>query len=179
MQMLTFSRVSASTLLALSVLTGCSSTPKAPVTSEASGASGVNITKKSRFLGIFSPYRVDIQQGNFVSKELVAQLKPGMTKDQVIFILGKPLLTDIFHANRWDYDFRLVKGNGEIITSKVIVFFGQDNLLDHYTGGDNLPTESEYLSLISGQPVSTNKKDAPSSSDSTDGNTTAPQTESK
>lgn len=166
MQMFTFSRVTASSLLALFVLTGCSTTPKAPTTTDASGVNGVNITKKKRFLGIFSPYRVDIQQGNFVSKELVAQLKPGMTKDQVIFILGKPLLTDIFHTNRWDYDFRLVKGNGEILASKVTVFFGQDNLLDHYTGGENLPTESEYLSLISGQPVSKDPSSTPANNES-------------
>lgn len=148
MQLLTLSRVSALTLLTAFTLMGCSST-SAPTTSS-NEASGVNITKKTRFLGIFSPYRVDIQQGNFVSKEIVAQLKPGMTQEQVIFILGKPLLTDMFHADRWDYDFRLEKGNGEILTSKVIVFF-KDSLLDHYEGGDNLPTESEYLSLISGK----------------------------
>jgi outer membrane protein assembly factor BamE len=51
------------------------------------------------------PYRMTIQQGNFVTREMVEQLKPGMTKEQVRFILGTPLLTDIFHADRWDYTF--------------------------------------------------------------------------
>ena len=50
-----------------------------------------------------TPYRIDIQQGNFVSQEMVAQLKPGMSKDQVRFVLGTPLLADIFHGDRWDY----------------------------------------------------------------------------
>ena len=48
-----------------------------------------------------TPYRMEIQQGNFVSQEMVAQLKPGMSKEQVRFILGTPLVTDIFHAERY------------------------------------------------------------------------------
>ena len=52
-----------------------------------------------------TPYRMVIQQGNFISQEMVSQLKPGMTKEQVRFILGTPLVTDIFHADRWDYVF--------------------------------------------------------------------------
>jgi outer membrane protein assembly factor BamE len=50
-----------------------------------------------------TPYKVEIQQGNFISQEMVSQLKPGMSKEQVRFVLGTPLLTDIFHADRWDY----------------------------------------------------------------------------
>ena len=50
-------------------------------------------------------YRIDIQQGNFVSQEMVSQLKPGMTREQVRFVLGTPLVTDIFHSDRWDYVF--------------------------------------------------------------------------
>ena len=49
-----------------------------------------------------TPYRIEIQQGNFVSQEMVSQLKPGMSKDQVRFVLGTPLITDSFHADRWD-----------------------------------------------------------------------------
>jgi outer membrane protein assembly factor BamE len=54
---------------------------------------------------IVTPYRMEIQQGNYVSQEMVSQLKPGMSKEQVRFILGTPLVTDIFHADRWDYVF--------------------------------------------------------------------------
>ena len=52
---------------------------------------------------IIKPYRIDIQQGNYVSQDMVAQLRPGMTKEQVRYLLGTPLITDIFHADRWDY----------------------------------------------------------------------------
>ncbi len=151
-----------------SCLTGCASKnplmeePVAPSAGAAKAKpaptvaanSGVQTSKERRFLGIFSPYRIDIQQGNFVSREMVAQLKEslkegGMTQDQVRFVMGTPLLTDLFHKDRWDYPFRIEKGNGDIITSHVAVFF-KDNRLVQVEGGD-LPTEKDYLSLIAGQ----------------------------
>jgi outer membrane protein assembly factor BamE len=128
-------------------LAGCSST-KTPDTAAAADTSGVKVSGKSSSLfGFMRPYRIDIQQGNFVSREMVAQLRPGLTRDQVRFVLGTPLLNDMFHDNRWDYDFRLAKGNGEVMASRVSVFF-KDDLVDHIDGGENLPTESEYLTLI-------------------------------
>ncbi len=108
---------------------------------QATGPTGVR-----RFLGIFAPYRVDVQQGNFVSQEMVNQLKEGMTREQVIFVLGTPLLTDVFHANRWDYVFRLQKRSGAVISSRVTVFF-DNNRLSRVDGGA-LPTEQEYLTFI-------------------------------
>ena len=120
-------------------------TPKAE--SDAKAASGVQTIQQKRFLGFLRPYRPDIQQGNFVSQEMVAQLKPGMSRDQVVFLLGTPLLTDMFHADRWDYSFRLQKGNGEITTSHVTVYF-QDNVVSRFEGGNDLPTEQDYLERI-------------------------------
>ncbi|GAC1316384.1 MAG: hypothetical protein NVS3B11_21250 [Collimonas sp.] len=114
----------------------------------AADTSGVQTVKHRRFLGIFSPYRIDIQQGNFVSKEMLAQVKEGMTREQVRFALGTPLVTDLFHEDRWDYVFRLQKGNGEVTTSRVSVFFN-GNVLARVDGG-NLPTENDYLDRISG-----------------------------
>src|SRR3569833_3344941 len=73
----------------------------------AQDASGVQTIKQRRFLGFLSPNRANIQQGNFVSREMVAQLKPGMTPDHVCFVFGLLFLFDIFHADRWDYPFRL------------------------------------------------------------------------
>ncbi len=143
-------RTSAFALLALSaLLAGCAS--KEPATTQAQASqTGVQVSNSgSRLFGFLRPYRIDIQQGNFVSKEMVSQLRPGMTQEQVRFVLGTPLLTDLFHSDRWDYEFRLTKGNGDLITSRVTVFF-KDKLLDHYEGGGNLPTEQEYLSLIAG-----------------------------
>lgn len=119
-----------------------------------SGVTSTGPTGIRRFLGIFSPYKIDIQQGNFVSREMVAQLKEGMqrpegvTREQVRFVLGTPLLTDIFHSNRWDYAFRLKKRTGEVIASHVTVFF-KDNRLVNIEGG-MLPTEQEYLAFIAG-----------------------------
>ena len=56
---------------------------------------------------LITPYRMEIQQGNYVTQEMASQLKVGMTKEQVRFILGTPLIVDPFHNNRWDYVFRL------------------------------------------------------------------------
>jgi outer membrane protein assembly factor BamE len=110
-------------------------------------ATGVQTTKERRFFfGLLTPYRPEIQQGNFVSEEMVSQLREGMTRDQVRFVLGTPLLADIFHGERWDYPFRLVKRDGEVTTSRVSVFF-KDNLVARFEGGD-LPTEEEYLARL-------------------------------
>lgn len=137
-----------------------------PAASPASAESGVATTGPSRlqrFLGFLSPYRINIQQGNFVSREMVAQLKEGMrtkdgvTPEQVRFVLGTPLLTDVFHADRWDYVFRLKKGNGEVISSRVTVFFKDSRLVS--IDGGMLPTEQEYLALIAGSaPASKSSK---------------------
>ncbi|MDB5764700.1 MAG: hypothetical protein JWQ21_3695 [Herminiimonas sp.] len=114
---------------------------------------GVQTIKQQRFLGFLSPYRSDIQQGNFVSQEMVSQLKEGMTPDQVRFVLGTPLLIDLFHESRWDYVFRLQKGNGEVTSSRVTVFF-KDNRVARFEGGD-LPTEKDYLARLASAPSET------------------------
>lgn len=131
------------------------------VTLDASkGAQTTVVTKLQKFMWFFSPYRPDIQQGNFVSEEMLAQLKVGMTRDQVRFIFGTALLTDPFHADRWDYPFRLAKGSGEITTSRVIVFFNKDGKVDHWEGG-NLPTEKEYIARIAGPAPKLKNVEAP------------------
>jgi outer membrane protein assembly factor BamE len=127
------------------------SAPTVPGTADAAStpsSAGVKTTRESAFLGFLTPYRPDIQQGNFVSREMIAQLKEGMTPEQVRFVLGTPMLNDMFHADRWDYVFRLKRGNGELTSSRVTVFF-KDNRLARYEGGD-LPTEAEYLARIAG-----------------------------
>ncbi len=74
--------------------------------------------------------------------------KEGMTRDQVRFLLGTPLVSDVFHGDRWDYVFRLQRGNGEVLTSHVTVFFNGNQLSK--VDGANLPTEKDYISLIAG-----------------------------
>lgn len=130
--------------------------PTVVAAAPAAATSGVQVKREKRFLGIFSPYRPDIQQGNFVSQEMVAQLKEGMTQDQVIFLLGTPLLTDVFHADRWDYAFRMQKGNGEITSSRVTVHF-KDKLVSSFEGGGDLPTEKDYLARIADKAKAANK----------------------
>ncbi len=75
-----------------------------------------------------TPYKVEIQQGNFVSQEMVSQLKPGMSKEQVRFVLGTPLLTDIFHAERWDYVYWRETPAGEREQRKFAVYFDDGRL---------------------------------------------------
>lgn len=106
------------------------------------------LTQTQRFLWFFSPYRITVQQGNFISQEMLAQVKTGMTKDQVRFLLGTALLNDVFHGERWDYPFRLQKGNGETTTSRITVYF-KDNKVERIDAGQ-LPTEKDYLIRIAG-----------------------------
>jgi outer membrane protein assembly factor BamE len=123
------------------------------------GATTTKVTKLQKFLWIFSPYRPDIQQGNFVSSEMLAQLKEGQTREQVKFILGTPLLADVFHHDRWDYPFYLARGNGELTTAKVTVYFKDDKVVK-FDGG-NLPTEREYIARIAGAPQKDQKGPPP------------------
>jgi outer membrane protein assembly factor BamE len=76
----------------------------------------------------FTPYKVDIQQGNAMDEQAVTKLKPGMTKAEVRALLGSPLLQDPFHADRWDYVFRVSK-RGKLVEERTLaVFFDQDKL---------------------------------------------------
>ena len=129
-------------------LSACAS--KAPVADKAVPATaGTQVyapTGVNKFLGYISPYRITVQQGNFVSQEMMAQIKEGMTREQVRFVLGTALLTDMFHEDRWDYPFRLTKPNGEQVVSQVTIHF-KNNTVSKFEGG-SLPTEKEYLARI-------------------------------
>lgn len=81
-----------------------------------------------------SPYRVDVRQGNYISQDMVARLKPGMTRDQVRFALGTPLVSDLFHADRWDYVYRFQPGSGPVQQRRLIVYFENEKLAR--VGGD-------------------------------------------
>lgn len=77
---------------------------------------------------LLSPYRIDVRQGNFITPQMVAMLKPGQTRDQVRFILGTPLLADPFHADRWDYVYRLQPGYGAVEQRRLTVYFADGKL---------------------------------------------------
>lgn len=87
------------------------------------------LTGCSSFDKIPFVYRIDVQQGNVITQESVDQLKPGMTKRQVRFTLGTPLISDTFHADRWDYVYRMEPGKGEIEQKRVTVRFKNDVLV--------------------------------------------------
>ena len=78
---------------------------------------------------IFQPYRMDIQQGNYISQDMVSQLKIGMTKEQVRYVLGTPLVADIFHADRWDYVFWRERPGAKLEQRKLTVFFEDGKLM--------------------------------------------------
>jgi outer membrane protein assembly factor BamE len=78
---------------------------------------------------VISPHRIEIQQGNYVTQEMVAQLKPGMTKDQVRFVLGTPLVVDVFRDDRWDYVFVRQRSNrSEVEQRRIAVYFADGKL---------------------------------------------------
>ena len=86
------------------------------------------------------PYRMDIQQGNVVTPKMMMQLRPGMTKAQVRFVMGTPLITDSFHANRWDYFYSMQKDGKIIEQRRIILDFENDKLL--HVRGDVIPASS-------------------------------------
>ena len=133
-------------LLALFALAGCKSVevPKVP---------GV------------TPYRMVIQQGNYISQEMVEQLKPGMSKEQVRFVLGTPLVADIFHADRWDYVYYRELANGKKEQRNLAVMF-EGNKLTRVVGdlmppeGGTKPAASGFQPLIKPEPEKPAAKEA-------------------
>lgn len=93
-----------------------------------------------------SPYKVDVLQGNVVTREQVQALKPGMAREQVRDILGSPLLTSVFHADRWDYVFTLRRQGQEPVLRRVAVFF-KDGVLQRHEA-DELPSEEEFVATL-------------------------------
>lgn len=96
--------------------------------------------------GLVTPYRMEIVQGNFVSKEQVSALKPGMGRQQVRDILGTPLVVSVFHADRWDYVFT-IKRQGVAEQSRKLVVFFKGDVLDRFEG-DEMPSEAEFVAQL-------------------------------
>jgi outer membrane protein assembly factor BamE len=91
-----------------------------------------------------------VQQGNVVTKEMVEQLRQGMTRDQVRFLLGSPMLASVFHPERWDYVYYLKRGkSGEVQRRQLTVVF-KDNRLDSFRA-DEMPAEALADNLILGR----------------------------
>jgi outer membrane protein assembly factor BamE len=123
-------RLGLPTVLATLALAGCES-----------------LQSSDNFLGVVTPYRVEVVQGNVVTREQVAMVKPGQSRAQVRDVLGSPLLTDAFHANRWDYVFTIRRQGAEPQLRRVLVRFDGDTLASIDTGGE-LPAEREFVASI-------------------------------
>ena len=89
---------------------------------------------------VISPYKIDIQQGNVVSQEMVDKLKAGMTRAQVRYALGSPLIVDPFRTDRWDYVYMYQKQGKEAQRRRVTIIFEEDRLLR--IEGDVVPADS-------------------------------------
>lgn len=83
-------------------------------------------------------HKIDVEQGNYVTQDAVDRLKPGLSKTQVKMLLGTPLLSDIFHASRWDYYFDNAVAGKKVAHKNLTVYFDGDKLV-RWTGDANPP----------------------------------------
>jgi outer membrane protein assembly factor BamE len=96
-------------------------------------------------------YKLNIQQGNIVTQDMLDKLKPGMNKRQVSYIMGSPVLEDTFSTRQWDYIYRTERRENEVSTYKIRINFDQTEKYSHYEG--SLPNST--------QPVLRTKEDKP------------------
>lgn len=89
------------------------------------------------FLPTVTPYKIDIQQGNMVTQDMVEKLQPGMSRAQVRFMLGTPLVADPFHPDRWDYVYHYKKGGQATEQRRLVVIFKDDKFVR--VEGDRMP----------------------------------------
>jgi outer membrane protein assembly factor BamE len=110
-----------------------------------SGCGGVTQRTRS-VLTTLTPYEVEVVQGNVVTREQVEALRPGLSRAQVRELLGTPLLTDVFHAGRWDYVFTVHRQGIADQRRRLAVFF-RDDRLDRFEG-DDMPSEADFVARL-------------------------------
>jgi outer membrane protein assembly factor BamE len=103
-------------------------------------------TVSHRLANAITPYKVEVVQGNFISREQVEALQPGMNREQVRQVLGTPLVTSLFHADRWDYVFTLKRQGVMAQQRRLTVFFNGDAMAR--VDGDTMPSESEFVATL-------------------------------
>ena len=103
-------------------------------------------------LNWLTPHTIDVQQGNYVTQDVVDKLQPGMTQAQVRFLLGTPLMADMFHANRWDYVYTLRNGATLTESRQLSVFFDADGKLSKVEGSA-MPARRATLEAPSNTPA--------------------------
>ena len=106
-----------------------------------------SLPSADNLLGAITPYKVEVVQGNVVSKEQAALVKAGMNRAQVRDVLGSPLVTDPFHADRWDYVFTIRRQGAEPQLRRVVVRFDAESFKSIDTGGE-LPSERDFVASI-------------------------------
>ncbi len=106
-----------------------------------------NLMSKESITNIARPYSVEVVQGNVLTKELISRVQIGMPRAQVRDLLGSPLLTDVFHGDRWDYVFTIRRRGTEPQLRRVVVMFQGDRLVSVDTGGE-LPAEEAFVASI-------------------------------
>ena len=100
--------------------------------------------------GYLKPYRPDVHQGNVVTSEMLESLHEGMTKNQVIFLLGTPTLISSFHKNEWDYIYYLNPRIGETQIRKLQVYFDDNGKVESFKA-DKMPDETDVDLMILGE----------------------------
>ena len=108
-------------------------------------------TSMSTLGGLITPYKIDVVQGNVITKEQVGALKNGMTRVQVRDVLGTPLLQSVFHSGRWDYVFSYRRGGGTDQIRKLAVFFEGNTLAR--VEADEMPSEAEFVASLVVRPL--------------------------
>jgi outer membrane protein assembly factor BamE len=121
--------------------------PLAPLAVAALLAGCGSLQTSNNFLGFITPYKLEIVQGNVLTKEQAELVRPGMTRAQVKDALGSPLLADPFHENRWDYVFAIRRQGAEPQLRRVIVTFEGERMAAIDTGGE-LPSERDFVASI-------------------------------
>jgi len=91
-------------------------------------------------------YKLDINQGNFITQDMVEKLRVGQTRQQVRIVLGTPLLIDPFHADRWDYVYLYSRNRKIVDQRQFTVYFSEDKLARWE--GDELPVSAAQLNRI-------------------------------
>ncbi len=123
--------------LLVALLSGCSTVRQAVP---------AKLSSPETMFGLFKPYRMEVVQGNVITQEIIAQIQPGLGRAQVREILGTPLLTDVFHEDRWDYVFTIARQGVPPQQRRVTIFF-KGNVVDRFEA-DKLPTEREFVAGI-------------------------------
>jgi outer membrane protein assembly factor BamE len=116
---------------------------------------------RERLPAFMQPYRPDVQQGNVVTREMVDGLSPGMSRDQVRFLLGTPALVSVFHQDRWDYVYLLKRGTGTEVQSRRLTVYFKDGRLERFVS-DDMPPEALADNLILGRDPKSLPKPPPS-----------------